>query len=35
VPKSLTELHDHDWLAHFALGDLYEREKFAAPRPTG
>lgn len=35
VPKSLTELHDPDWLAHFALGDLYEREKFAAPRPTG
>lgn len=35
VPRPLTELHDPDWLAHFALGDLYEREKFAAPRPTG
>lgn len=35
VPKPLTELRNPDWLAHFALGDLYEREKFAAPRPTG
>lgn len=35
VPKPLTEIRNPDWLAHFALGDLYEREKFAAPRQAG
>jgi hypothetical protein len=31
VPRSLDELYDKDWLAHFVLGDLYEREKIVAP----
>ncbi|MGB0713546.1 MAG: AAA family ATPase, partial [Gammaproteobacteria bacterium] len=30
-PTALTELHDEDWLAAFALGDLYDRLEFAAP----
>jgi predicted ATPase len=31
VPCALDELYDPDWLAHFVLGDLYEREEIAAP----
>lgn len=27
----LTDLHDEDWLSAFSLGDLYDREDFAAP----
>ena len=34
VPTPLTGIHREDWLAHFALGDLYEREEFGAP-PVG
>jgi len=34
-PASLLEIHDSDWLAHFSLGDLYEREEFASPRVSG
>jgi predicted ATPase len=33
-PTPLDELKDPDWLAHFALGDLYERMDFAAPSST-
>ena len=32
VPKCIEELHDPNWLAHFSLGDLYEREAFSAPK---
>lgn len=32
LPVRLDELHDPAWLSHFVLGDLYEREQFAAPR---
>jgi predicted ATPase len=32
LPARLDELHDPDWLAHFELGDLYERMEFGAPR---
>ncbi len=32
TPRALDEVHDPAWLSHFALGDLYEREQFAAPR---
>jgi predicted ATPase len=31
-PASVVELKDRDWLAHFALGDLYMREEFGAPQ---
>jgi predicted ATPase len=31
-PVAVTDLKDRDWLAHFALGDLYMREEFGAPR---
>jgi predicted ATPase len=31
LPIPLDEARDPDWLAHFSLGDLYEREDFAAP----
>jgi hypothetical protein len=31
VPCALDELHDPNWLAHFVLGDLYERSEIAAP----
>lgn len=31
-PVSVVELKDRDWLAHFALGDLYMREEFGAPQ---
>ncbi len=31
-PVALEEAHNPDWLAHFALGDLYEREKIAPQR---
>lgn len=34
-PTPLHELKDPDWLAHFALGDLYERLDFAAPQTGG
>jgi len=30
-PISVVDLKDRDWLAHFALGDLYMREEFGAP----
>lgn len=29
-PVPLSEAHDPDWLAHFALGDLFERAEFAS-----
>jgi predicted ATPase len=32
IPTPLFEAYDSDWLAHFTLGDLYEREEFASPR---
>ena len=32
LPVALDEARDPDWLAHFSLGDLYDREDFAAPR---
>jgi predicted ATPase len=31
LPVALDKLHDPDWLAHFALGDLYDRMEFGAP----
>jgi len=31
MPTPLTIIKDPKWLRHFSLGDLYEREKFAAP----
>lgn len=31
APRRLDELKDPSWLAMFALGDLYERSRFAAP----
>ena len=31
LPVPLDEMRDEAWLSHFALGDLYEREQFAAP----
>lgn len=31
LPIPLDEARDPDWLAHFSLGDLYDREDFAAP----
>ena len=31
LPTPLSTLKDPDWLRHFALGDLYDREEFAAP----
>lgn len=33
-PCPLDELYDEDWLEYFVLGDLYERNKIAAPAPT-
>lgn len=30
-PTPLDEARDPDWLTHFSLGDLYEREQFASP----
>ena len=30
LPVALSELHEPDWLAHFALGDLYTHEEFGA-----
>src|SRR5262249_39091154 len=32
LPVPLDEARDPDWLAHFSLGDLYDREDFAAPK---
>lgn len=32
-PSQLDEAHDPDWLAHFSLGDLYDREAIASPIP--
>jgi predicted ATPase len=32
LPVPLEEALDPDWLAHFSLGDLYERESFAAQK---
>ncbi len=31
LPISLDQAKDPDWLAHFSLGDLYDREDLAAP----
>jgi predicted ATPase len=31
-PASVVDLKERDWLAHFALGDLYMREEFGAPQ---
>ncbi len=31
-PVAVVDLKERDWLAHFALGDLYMREEFGAPR---
>jgi predicted ATPase len=31
LPIPLTSLHEEDWLAAFALGDLYDRLEFAVP----
>jgi predicted ATPase len=33
LPVRLDHVHDSDWLAHFSLGDLYDREEFGAPVP--
>ena len=30
-PVAVTDLKEREWLAHFALGDLYMREEFGAP----
>jgi predicted ATPase len=30
-PQALDEMEDPDWLAHFALGDLYANQKIASP----
>lgn len=30
LPTPLDKLHDPDWLAHFELGDLYDRQEFGA-----
>jgi energy-coupling factor transporter ATP-binding protein EcfA2 len=32
-PTPLNEACNPDWLAHFSLGDLYERNEFASPLP--
>lgn len=32
LPVPLDQIHDPEWLAHFSLGDLYERLEFGAPR---
>lgn len=32
-PSPLDEAHDPDWLAHFSLGDLYDRNAIASPIP--
>jgi predicted ATPase len=34
LPIPLDKLRDPDWLAHFELGDLYERLDFGAPKAT-
>jgi predicted ATPase len=31
-PTAVVDLKERDWLAHFALGDLYMREEFGAPQ---
>lgn len=31
-PVAVVDLKERDWLAHFALGDLYVREEFGAPQ---
>lgn len=31
-PRAVVDIKERDWLAHFALGDLYMREEFGAPR---
>jgi predicted ATPase len=33
LPVRLDQLHDPDWLVHFQLGELYEKEEFGAPEP--
>ncbi|MFO0661331.1 MAG: AAA family ATPase [Polyangiaceae bacterium] len=35
TPKRLTDLHDEDWIARFAIGDLYAREVIGAPQIKG
>jgi len=32
LPVPLDQIHDPEWLAHFSLGDLYDRMEFGAPR---
>ena len=32
LPIALDKARDPDWLAHFSLGDLYDREDFSAPK---
>ncbi len=32
LPMPLDKARDPDWLAHFSLGDLYDREDFSAPK---
>ena len=34
VPIALDVARPEDWLSHFDLGALYEREKFSAPGPV-
>lgn len=34
-PSPLDEAYDPDWLCHFSLGDLYDRNAFASPIPKG
>lgn len=34
-PRTLLDLHGEAWLSHFALGDLYERDAFAAQGRAG
>lgn len=33
-PRRLDQLFEPDWLAHFSLGQLYDRLKFGAPHPA-
>ena len=35
LPVALDSLHDPDWLAHFSLGNLYDREEFGSPSSGG
>jgi predicted ATPase len=33
-PQALDKLEDPEWLAHFSIGDLYQREEIGAPKPS-